>query len=403
MRGKTLLAAAALTALIVPAQQAQAVPRLSISSSAGGASASADGPTTLSISGSGFQSLPNAFGGVYLMFGWVSDPGGGSWKPSRGGHAGSEMLYVPDSEAKDNQGYQRFIAFPGSSTADSANGGQLATDGSFSLRLVVPGPTFTAQDRDGNTRDVDCREVQCGIITIGAHGVVNANNESFTPISFGSGDSTSGGSTSRGSTSSGSSWQGGSSGAAGSSSAGSDADDAEPPGASASPSASGSPAPEVPATLGLSLSTIQAGRVLGYTGQGFDPGEQVVATVGAGLAGVGPLTAGRFGEVAGAITLPVDMRAGTHTVTLSAAGSGKVAEANLSVLADPTSVAVDSAQVEEPAPGWRWATVAVAVAGGLLLIVIVSSLVTAIMRRRAASRAGKVRRPVQPKAKGGPQ
>lgn len=376
--GVALAAAVVALAVMTPGQAAQAAPRLSISSSAGGARAQSDGPTTLTISGSGFQSLPKAFGGVYLMFGWVSDPGGGTWRPSRGGHTGSELLYVPDSEAKDNQGYQRFIAFPGSSTSDSANGGELAADGSFSLSLVVPGPTFTAQDRDGNSRDVDCREVQCGIITVGAHGVVNANNESFTPISFVSGaaPATEPAGTAQGATNE-------------------TTTDAAP---TAKPSASGAPTPEAPATLGLSLSTIQAGRVLGFTGQGFDAGEQVVATVGAGLAGVGPLTAGRFGEVAGAITLPMDMRAGTHSVRLSAAGSGKVAEASLSVLADPASAGSATTPADQPAPGWRWAAVAVTVAVGLVLIVVISSLVTAIIRRRGAARTGKVRRRTRPAA-----
>ena len=48
----------------------------------------------------------------------------------------------------------------------------------------MPGATFTSLDRDGKATEVDCREVRCGVITIGAHGVKNANNETFTPIAF---------------------------------------------------------------------------------------------------------------------------------------------------------------------------------------------------------------------------
>ena len=368
----TLLAA-------TPLPQAQAAPKLTISSSEGGTRASTTGPTTFQVKGSGFQSLPNAFGGIYMMFGWVSDPSGGSWKPSNGGRTGTDLLYVPDSESKNNQGYQKFIAFPGSSTKDSANGGEIASNGTISLNLVVPGPRFTAQDREGNAKDVDCLKVQCGIITIGAHGVVNAKNESFTPISF-AGAST--GTKTATQSGTGTDQQG-----AGQQSTTTTSNSSTAPKATASANA----AAAVPATVGLSQGTIQAGRVLGFTGQGFDAGEQVVATVGAGLAGVGPLTAGRFGEVAGAITLPSDMRAGTHTVTLTAAGSGKSAEATLSVLADAASMGAANADVEQVSDLWRWATISVAIVAALLLVLVISSLITAIVKRRGARTQGKVR------------
>lgn len=380
MRRSILAVAAAVLACSSPAllTTAEAAPRLTVTSSAGeGAVAAPDGPTTLQVKGTGFQSLPNGFGGVYLMFGWVDDPGGGSWKPSRGGKSGANLLYVPDTEAKNNQGYQRFIAFPGSSTKDAANGGEVGADGRIALTMVIPGPQFTAQDRAGNTKQVDCLKVQCGLITIGAHGVVNASNESFTPISFGK---------SKGSADApraGASPSAPAQGAAVQGAAGS---------ASAAPTgAGGSSAPAAPATVGLSQATVQAGRVLGFTGQGFNAGEQVVATVGSGLAGVGPLTAGRFGEVAGAITLPTDMRAGTHIITLTAAGSGKVAEATLSVMADPATVSEAAVEAQPASDAWKWATVAVAAVAALILVMIVASLVAAISRRGRAKRRGMVR------------
>jgi hypothetical protein len=135
--------------------------------------------TQLRVTGTGFQSVKNGFGGIYVMFGWV----GSGWRPSQGGATGADYRYVPDDEAKPT-GYISFVAFPGSSTADAANGGEVSADGSWSAVLDVPGAVFTSLDRNGDPTEVDCRDVQCGIITIGAHGVKNANNETFTPVDF---------------------------------------------------------------------------------------------------------------------------------------------------------------------------------------------------------------------------
>lgn len=135
--------------------------------------------TQLRLNGSGFQSVKNGFGGIYVMFGWVDS----GWRPSEGGATGTDYRYVPDDEANPT-GYISFVTFPGSSTAYAANGGEVAADGTWSAVLNVPGATFTSLDREGDPTEVDCREVQCGIITIGAHGVKNANNETFTPITF---------------------------------------------------------------------------------------------------------------------------------------------------------------------------------------------------------------------------
>ena len=136
--------------------------------------------TELQLTGSGFQSIVNGFGGVYVLFGWVD---GAGWQPSQGGSTGTDYRYVPDDESNP-VGYASFVSFPGSSTEYAANGGTLASDGTFSATLQVPGATFTSLDRTGAASQVDCTQVQCGIITIGAHGVPNANNETFTPISF---------------------------------------------------------------------------------------------------------------------------------------------------------------------------------------------------------------------------
>ncbi|WP_127794675.1 hypothetical protein [Agromyces sp. LHK192] len=140
-------------------------------------------PTRVTLQGSGFQSIEGGFGGMYVLFGWVAGPG---WEPSAGGESGSTYRYVAD-DPNAPAGYQLFVPFPGSSTAAEGNGGTIAADGTWTAELTIAGPTFTPVDAagaGGSGEVVDCREVQCGIVTIGAHGVVNPSNETFTPIAF---------------------------------------------------------------------------------------------------------------------------------------------------------------------------------------------------------------------------
>jgi len=389
MRRLTVLLSLALTlAVAAPAvvpggvAPAQAAARVSVSGLDGAARASADGATTLRLSGSGFQSVPNAFGGVYVLFGWVS---GGGWAPSQGGKTGTTLRYVPDSESADNAGYQRFVAFPGSSTAAEANGGTLAEDGTWSASLVVPGPVFTTQDRSGDAVEVNCLEVTCGVITIGAHGVANATNETFTPVEFvgASGVTSDGGSSGGGTAAEGS-------GAGDAGAAGQESADASP---SPSPSAS---AKAGPASVGFDRDTAVAGRVLSFTGQGFEPGEQVVASLDDGELAVGPLTAGTHGEVAGLLELPDDIRLGTHVLTVTAASSGKTPEVEIIVTRDPADAASEERLVASASgaagatasagalgSGYSWAELAVFGAGLVLLLVILVSAITAVRRRRA--------------------
>jgi hypothetical protein len=180
------LAAAALAAAaaLVAAGPAAAAPQVVVAGEGGQAVAAPDAPTSVQVSGTGFQSVPGGFGGVYVLFGWVDPASGDGWRPSAGGVTGTQYRYAVDVQGQENAGYQRFVAFPGSTTAADANGGVVAEDGSWSTDLTIPGATLTALDADGGTVEVDCRAVTCGVITIGAHGVANANNESFTPVAF---------------------------------------------------------------------------------------------------------------------------------------------------------------------------------------------------------------------------
>lgn len=172
-----LVAAVAFAGVVGSATPAHAAASVSVSGTP-----DADGESRLSLSGSGFQSVQGGFGGIYVLFGWADESGGG-WRPSNGGKTGEDYRYVYDDESNPT-GYQLFVTFPGSSTASAANGGELADDGTWSGTIRVPGAQFTTYDRAQNETTVDCTEVQCGIITIGAHGVVNAGNETFTPIDF---------------------------------------------------------------------------------------------------------------------------------------------------------------------------------------------------------------------------
>lgn len=181
------LALAALSALTVigvstpAAATASDSATVTVSSDLGEATASTDEATVVQLEGSGFQSVDGGFGGIYVMFGWVS---GDTWAPSQGGTSGVDYFFVPDVQTADNAGYMKFVAFPGSSTGSEANGGTLEADGTWATDLVIPGPVVTLEDVSGNEREIDCREETCGVITFGAHGVVNANNETFTPVTF---------------------------------------------------------------------------------------------------------------------------------------------------------------------------------------------------------------------------
>jgi hypothetical protein len=329
--------------------------RVDVTSAAGDGRAKADGPTTLNLTGSGFQSIQGGFGGIYVLFGTVN----GNWRPSQGGLGGRDFLYVPDSQTKDNAGREKFVAFPGSETAGSANGGQIDSQGNWSTQLEVPGPTFTVEDASGKAVEVDCRVLQCGVITIGAHGVVNANNETFTPVSFSS-------------TSTALSGQ-----------------------QSAEPSASAPPTTQKGtqvASLGVDPTTAVAGHALAFTGRGFEAGEQVTAVLDDGAVSVGPLTAGKFGEVAGVLPLATDLQVGSHTLTLTGAASGTSAETLITVRRDPSLVeqaeAMERGQAElgEETELTPW-QIAIVVAALVLLVVLAGSLTAAAATRKARRKA----------------
>ena len=355
--GALVLAASGLT-LAAPAHAAG---RVGVTNEQGEAVVDPTYATSLTIRGSGFQAVRNGHGGVYVFFGTVSD----GWRPSAGGQTGRDYLYVPDTEGKNNAGYQRFVAFPGSDTADSANGGSMTGSGSFSTTITVPGAVFQAVDRDNNVRTVDCRKVTCGVITIGAHGVTSAPNETFTPVRvssmYAAGDPTP---TSNPTTTS-------------------------APSTTVSPTVTGSspttsPPAQAPAivrpagkpTLSIDRKTARAGAVLSFTARGLTPGRQVTATLDDGESAAGPLTVGADGSLAGVIPVPVELGPGTHRLRLVGV---RVPPVNfpLTGLA-PVGSAVDSAAVPEEADDR--VPMFFAAGSGVVLLVAVGRLM--LLRRR---------------------
>jgi len=359
-------AVAGMGLLMVDTTPAHAAASVSVSGVDGKAQASVDTPTTLQLSGSGFQSLQGGFGGIYVVFGTVK----GSWRPSMGGVSGRDYLYVPDAQAKENAGYERFVAFPGSSTGHTANGGLVDANGNWSTTLVVPGPTFQATDSTGQSVTVDCRTTQCGVITIGAHAVVNAANETFTPVSFG--------------------------GAAAAQSEAAAEASPEATGEVAAegvPEAVGEAIPEGPVqlTLGIDATTAVAGHALTFTARGFHPGEQVVVVLDDGVITAGPLTAGRYGELAGIMPLDADLRVGTHVLKLTGAASQATVSAEVTVRRDPALVSAAEMAARQDAAdevqGLTALETAIVVAAGLLVLLVVFLLVSGAARRGRARRA----------------
>jgi hypothetical protein len=344
-----LILAVALAFVLLPAAPADAASRVTLTNSDGKAVIDPTYTTTLTVRGRGFQSIRNGHGGIYVLFGVVK----GAWRPSAGGTSGGSYLTVPDSQSKNNAGYAKFVAFPGSDTAGSANGGTIAADGSWSTKIAVPGAVFTTYDKDQKPVRIDCRVSVCGVITIGAHGVSNSHNESFTRVRFGTvvgaSFTTPTGSTTTGSTVTGA--------------------PATTPSVQAPPAVAGVAA--VPA-LEVDRASAKPGRVLSFSAEGLDPGSQVSATFDDGRAGVGPLTVGASGQLAGVLRLPTNLTTGTYELRI--VGGTKSPTVRFAVVA-PEVATVE----EDQAP-----IVFAAVGAGVLVLALVAA---ALIRRKRARRA----------------
>ncbi len=296
-----LLLVGVLTPISSPAQAAA---RVAVTNEQGSAVIDSTYATSLSVSASGFQSVRNGHGGVYVFFGTV----GPGWRPSVGGQTGKDYFYVPDSEGKNNSGYQRYVSFPGSDTAASANGGSMSDAGAFRATITVPGAVFDAVDRNNVVRSVDCRKATCGIITVGAHGVTSAPNETFTPVRVASmydegsapAEQESGAPAATPGTTPGATVPPG----------GSQPDASNPRQPGATPAMTGNP------RITIDRRSARVGAVMSFTARGLPAGRQVTATLDDGVAVAGPLTVGPTGQLAGMISIPAGIGPGTHQLRL---------------------------------------------------------------------------------------
>ncbi|MBN6039572.1 hypothetical protein [Amycolatopsis sp. 195334CR] len=351
LREPACLAVAAALLSPLPAQAAGAT----VSVSPG--SADPDYATVLTLRGTGFQSIPQGHGGIYVVFGWVSNPGGG-WQPSQGGSTGETYRYVQDSEAKDNNGFQRFVSFPGSDTATSANGGVVAADGTWSTQLVVPGARFKTVDRAGGVVDVDCTKVQCGVITVGAHGVVNTSNETFTPVNF----------------------------------AVPHQQQAPPPSApppSAPPTQAAPPSAAPAPVVKAARTELVAGESVVVQGSGFTAGEDVAVVLHSDPVTLPPVKADANGAFSYTAVLPAQLPEGAHRLVFTGARSTVESAAELTVRAAAppivvtTEASVPVAQEDGGDRGW----IPVLVTGAVLLIVAGTAILL-VLRKRAAAAKG---------------
>jgi hypothetical protein len=345
---------------VLLASPAHADSRVSIANPGGQAKIDPTYATTLTVSGSGFQSVKGGHGGIYVFFGTVQR----GWQPSKGGVTGQDYYYVPDSEAKDNQGFQKFVAFPGSDTASSANGGTMSATGAWSTRIVVPGATFKTYDRAGKVHTVDCRAVTCGVITVGAHGVSNSHNETFTPVTVGSlaAASPSAGTTSTPTTAP---------------TTGPSATPSATPSAIASATAGATP---VGRALEVDRVSATAGNVLAFTATGLPAGAQVSAVFDDGAAGAGPFQAGADGSLAGVITLPADTEPGTHELRLYGVEDPPTVSFAVQAATSADAAAPAAAADDDTRAAWVFAA-----AAALLLLVAAARLGLRLRRRRRAA------------------
>lgn len=352
-----LSTAALLAAVVLLPSPALAEGRVSVANPGGQAKIDPTYATKLTISGSGFQSVKGGHGGLYVFFGTVK-PG---WQPTQGGATGEDYFYVPDSEAKDNQGFQRYVAFPGSDTASSANGGTMSASGGWSTSIVVPGATFRTYDRAGDVHTVDCRKVTCGVFTLGAHGVSNANNETFTPVTVGS---------------------------LGTSAQPDATPTATPTAGAADPTAPGTGTPEPgaapkragPATLEVDRGSAAAGNVLAFTARGLPAGAQVSAIFDDGAAGAGPFLAGADGRLTGIISVPADTGPGTHELRLY----GVERAPSVSFAVRPAAISPQSVEPQAAADDTRAAQL-FAAGAALVLVLALLRLGLGLLRRRRAA------------------
>ncbi len=168
----------------------------SLTVSPGQISASATTPVTVTASSyltGKYVCGTQRFGGVYVFFGWVAP--GGQWGPSHrsstssNGQFGITYSYPGEGgggETRDDgSGVVRLVSFTPGGTSGNETPFHMDANGNWSTTINVRGALYSWTDiSTGATNTVDCRTVQCGILTVGAHGLSSRTNEQFAPLTF---------------------------------------------------------------------------------------------------------------------------------------------------------------------------------------------------------------------------
>lgn len=171
-----------------------ASPRLTPSRTTIGAQETA----VVTVSGTNYLVPPHVcgtdvFGGVYLFFGWVQPGGqwGPSWRSSTSdrGLFGTTYSYPGEGgggETRDDgTGTVRLVSFTAGGESGTSTPFHMDGAGNWRADVTVRGATYDFKDlRTGASHRVDCRVVQCGVFTIGAHSKSSRTNEVFHPINF---------------------------------------------------------------------------------------------------------------------------------------------------------------------------------------------------------------------------
>jgi hypothetical protein len=186
------------TAAAAPAQtqcgNTAANPTLSVDRSTLGSTETA----VVTVTGTGYLLPPHVcgtdvFGGIYLFFGWVQP--GGQWGPSFKSSTSTQGLFGTSysypgegggAETRDDgTGTIRLISFTAGGESGTSTPFHMDGAGNWQSNLTIRGATYSYTDlRTGASNTVDCRVVQCGVYTVGAHGKASRTNERFTPIAF---------------------------------------------------------------------------------------------------------------------------------------------------------------------------------------------------------------------------
>ena len=174
-----------------------AAPRLAV----GASTLPATGAATVTVTGTRYLTGryvcgASKFGGVYVFFGWVQPGGqwGPSWRSATSSAGQFATTYTYPGEGgggetrDDGSGTLRLVSFTPGGTSGNETPFHMDADGNWSTTLTVAGPVFTWKDlATGASQTVDCRVVQCGIFTMGAHGIASRSNEQFVPVAFAAG------------------------------------------------------------------------------------------------------------------------------------------------------------------------------------------------------------------------